>query len=399
LEANYAWRVTLNNTILGDGQITRDTIKESITVRKAVADLFRDRGNALVIGRSGGEGRLYYAAYLKTYLPVENLRALNRGVAVTRQYIRTDDPCLKDPKITCEPVTSASVGDVLQVRLTIVAPNDLYYAVIEDPLPAGAEAVDTSLKTTSQVGERPELQRQRTGYGRGNPFGGYDGWGWWWFSHTELRDEKVSLFATYLPKGTYQYTYQMRASIAGDFKVLPSTANEFYFPEVFGRSDGMLMTIKPAQALEPAPVKAATPAPTLTPVPTPSSASDDEIKDRVQDAIERFQKAKEYSQKTGDTSLLAQDLAGQALQRQIELVDQTKADGCYWEIKLDAPMTYEFLEIRNASYVRVKVTKTETRYKYCDNQQVDASSVDGETYDTTYIVEQIDSKWYVTQRE
>ncbi len=242
LKADYVWRVTLNNATLGDGRMARDNIQDTITIRKAVADLLRDteRGNALVIGRSGGEGRLYYTAYLKTYLPVENIRALNRGVAVTRQYLRADDPCIKDSRKTCTPVTSAAVGDVLQVRLTIVAPNDLYYAVVEDPLPAGAEAIDVSLKTTPQVGQPPEGYDE---YDR-DPFGGYGGWGWWWFSHSELRDEKVVLFATYLPKGTYQYTYLMRASIAGEFKVLPATANEFYFPEVFGRSDGMVMTIK-----------------------------------------------------------------------------------------------------------------------------------------------------------
>ncbi len=402
LKANYAWRVTLNNATLGEGQITPDDIKETITVRKAVADLLRDAGNALVIGRSGGEGRLYYSAYLRTYLPVESVRALNRGVAVTRRYVRTDDPCFKDSKITCAPVTSASVGDVLQVQLSIIAPNDLYYAVVEDPLPAGAEAVDTSLKTTSQTEDEPELQRE---------YSGYD-WGWWWFSHSELRDEKVSLFATYLPKGTYQYTYLMRASIAGEFKVLPSTANEFYFPEVFGRSDGALFKIEPAgqKAPVPTPAPAITPVPTLTPAPTlaPTPAppagptptlTADQIQTAVKNAVDRFQKAKEYSQKTGDASRLTQDLAGQALERQIELVNTTKADGCYWDIKLDEPMRYEFLEIRGDNYARVKVTKVETRRKYCNNQLVAASSVEGEIYDTTYIVEQIGSKWYVTERE
>ena len=59
-----------------------------------------------------------------------------------------------------------------------------------------------------------------------------------------MRDDRVALFATYLPRGTYEYTYLLRASMAGEFKVMPSTASEFYFPQVFGRSDGMVMTIK-----------------------------------------------------------------------------------------------------------------------------------------------------------
>jgi uncharacterized protein YfaS (alpha-2-macroglobulin family) len=133
-------------------------------------------------------------------------------------------------------ITEAQAGQDIQVTLTLIAPNDLYYVVVEDPLPAGAEAVDTSLLTTSVVGQPPELQPT-------DPL--YYGWGWWWFSNTDLRDEKVVLFATYLPKGTYEYTYTMHASLPGTYRVIPTQAREFYFPEVFGRGDGTLFTIRP----------------------------------------------------------------------------------------------------------------------------------------------------------
>ena len=62
-------------------------------------------------------------------------------------------------------------------------------------------------------------------------------------THTELRDKKVALFATWLPRGTYQYTYQMRASVPGRFLTLPAIAYQMYFPEVWGRSDGGAFTI------------------------------------------------------------------------------------------------------------------------------------------------------------
>jgi hypothetical protein len=53
------------------------------------------------------------------------------------------------------------------------------------------------------------------------------------------------LFAQYLPRGTYEYTYLMRAGVPGQFLVMPTTAYEMYFPEVFGRSDGGRFTVKP----------------------------------------------------------------------------------------------------------------------------------------------------------
>jgi len=62
---------------------------------------------------------------------------------------------------------------------------------------------------------------------------------------TTLR--KVALFATHLGRGTYEYTYLMRASVAGDFNVPPAHAEEMYFPEVFGRSSGGVFSVGPAE--------------------------------------------------------------------------------------------------------------------------------------------------------
>ena len=50
--------------------------------------------------------------------------------------------------------------------------------------------------------------------------------------------------ADVLYPGTYVYSYDIRASVAGSFQTMPSNAYAFYFPEVFGRSDGELFTIK-----------------------------------------------------------------------------------------------------------------------------------------------------------
>ena len=51
------------------------------------------------------------------------------------------------------------------------------------------------------------------------------------------------LFADYLSAGTYEYSYTFRATLPGEYRVIPTVAKEFYFPEVFGRSDGRLLTI------------------------------------------------------------------------------------------------------------------------------------------------------------
>ncbi|HEY3340662.1 MAG TPA: hypothetical protein VGK81_01540, partial [Anaerolineae bacterium] len=213
------------------GQAAPDKLLETGKVSIAVSRLLRDQANQLIFERGAGNGRMYYTARLKAYLPADQAKALNRGMVIARKYELAD--CKPEPGKPCDAITSAAIGQNVRVRLTLVAPTDMYFVRVTDPFPGGAEAVDTSLKTSQQVGTETTLQE----------IGGTEGWGWWWFSHTELRDQNAAMFASYLPAGTYEYTYVLRPSIAGTFKVMPASVEETYFPETFGRSDGAAFTI------------------------------------------------------------------------------------------------------------------------------------------------------------
>ncbi len=240
LRPNYDYAVFLNTASLGEGRFTPDNVRESVKLKVEVKDLLRDVGNRLTFARGDGDGRLYYTAHLKVYLPVEEIKPADRGIVVSRRY--TLALCAEANRNECPEVNEVKLGDVIRVDLTIIAKNDLYYVVVEDPLPAGAEAIDRGLATTSLLEQAPSLSP--IGYDdSGRPL--YDHyWYWWnWYSRSELRDEKVVMFADYLGKGTYEYSYTMRATLPGEYKVIPTVAQEFYFPEVFGRSDGRLLKI------------------------------------------------------------------------------------------------------------------------------------------------------------
>jgi uncharacterized protein YfaS (alpha-2-macroglobulin family) len=247
LKADYDYGVWLNNAAQASGHITPADAQTPIVLRVRVAQLLQDAGNRLTIGRGAGSGRLYYTAHLRAFLPVEQIQALDRGVTVRRRY--TLASCQDGPK--CPAVSEVKVGDVIRVELEIIAPNDLYYLQVEDPLPAGAEAIDTTLATTSVLAPPPELQQPVPIEGPVAPAAEARvappidvWWGWWrWYSRSELRDEKVVLFADYLARGAYLYSYTMRATQAGEFRVIPTTAHEQYFPEVYGRADGQLLRI------------------------------------------------------------------------------------------------------------------------------------------------------------
>jgi len=246
LTPDYSWALKLNENVVGSGTATTENARQSAVITKSISEL-NIPVNVLTFERKAaegqsGDGMMYYSAYLRAYQPVTGVQSLSRGIVIGRQYYDQGDVCFKPLKpgekaIPCTPITKAQVGDTLVVKLSIVAPTDLYYVLVESPLPAGMEAVDTSLKTTSQIAEGPEFIPTE-------PYSYYGGWGWWWFTHTELRDEKVALFASYLPKGTYEYTYQIRAGLDGTYNVLPARAEQMYFPEVFGRSDGAQFVIE-----------------------------------------------------------------------------------------------------------------------------------------------------------
>lgn len=233
LRGDYEYSLAVNRDMLARTTVTPETVRDGQVIRVAVRDLLRGELNRVTVARGEGEGALYYTAHLNLRLPAAEAEAISRGITVSREYFLAGAPN--------EPVTAAKVGDVITVRLTITLPEDIYYFVLEDPIPAGTEGVDTSLLTTSRLVEGPQLERQRQ-----NNYDPYWYWGWWWFDHTEMRDEQVNLYADFLPRGTYVYTYQIRASLVGEFQTMPAHAYAFYFPEVFGRTAGMLFTVQEA---------------------------------------------------------------------------------------------------------------------------------------------------------
>jgi hypothetical protein len=233
LQADYEYNLLVNGIGWAEGRVTAENVEDARLVRVPVGRLLAGGDNSVTLERKGDLGKLYYSAYLRYYLPAEELEPLGRGVYVQREYTLADDPG--------KPVAGAKVNDILTVKLTIVAPSDLYYLVIEDPLPAGCEALDTSLATTRSVEQSRGLEKSTEG-GVAMP----DQFRWWWGfwpTHTEMRDEKVALFATQLSRGAYEYTYQVRCTTPGEFKVLPTVAYEMYQPDVFGRSAGAVFKI------------------------------------------------------------------------------------------------------------------------------------------------------------
>lgn len=223
--ADYDWRVSLNEGKLMDGGAGSAETSRTVTVGGGA--LLGEQANALTFERGAGQGRMYYTAHMKSYLPAEQAKALDRGIAITRRY--EDAACEPAPDKPCAVISAAQLGKDVRVRLTVVAPNDLSFVRITDPFAAGVEPIDATLR----------VNRGLPLFGRSYPIG------WWWFTHTDVRDDHTTIYADFLPIGTHEFVYVVRPTIAGAFKVMPASAAQVDFPETFGRSDGALFDVRP----------------------------------------------------------------------------------------------------------------------------------------------------------
>ena len=136
----------------------------------------------------------------------------------------------------------ATAGELVKVRLALTLKNPAYYLLVEDYLPAGAEILNTGLKTSQQA-LLPEDETLPL-YDPEHPF--EQGWGWWLFSAPRIFDDHIAWAVDYLPAGTYELTYYLSDLQPGEYRVLPARAWQFYFPDVQGNSSGELFAIKPS---------------------------------------------------------------------------------------------------------------------------------------------------------
>ena len=182
-------------------------------------------------------GRMYYGLNLRYVTPAAGIEALNRGFAVSHRYSLLDDPDTA--------VTSAAVGDVVRVTVSVVAPADRLFVRVEDFLPAGLEPIDPQLNIVAPW-VRQQLWEEQAAALRGSSGGYCAPWYGWCFSpwdQVDLRDDRLVLQASRLPQGVHEYVYYARATAPGDFFVAPVHAEETYLPEVFGRSDSSRFTV------------------------------------------------------------------------------------------------------------------------------------------------------------
>lgn len=194
--------------------------------------------------RVDGEGRLFYEArlrYAKKELPK---KPIDRGFFVTKTLrpVKPEEITEALAKTGAAGVTSFTGGDLVLGEITVVTSTPRRFVVVDDPLPAGFEAIDARLATTSaavdvdQQDEGESFDEDDVAMGRAY-FGSY--------YIREVRDDRVNFFVDDMAPGMYRYRYLARATTHGTFITPPSRVEEMYTPEVFGRTAATTITVAP----------------------------------------------------------------------------------------------------------------------------------------------------------
>jgi alpha-2-macroglobulin len=160
-----------------------------------------------------GRGTLYYLARL-SYAPIgPPPRAKDHGLSVQRRVDVLDSA--GRPLVTPRP---PRVGDTLRITLEVKSSEARRFLVVDDPLPAGLEAVDPALATSSwSFGARDAFMESS------------------FWDHHEVRDDRVLFFRDLMQPGKLVFRYLAKVSFFGEFQAPPVRAEEMYSPEVFGR--------------------------------------------------------------------------------------------------------------------------------------------------------------------
>jgi uncharacterized protein YfaS (alpha-2-macroglobulin family) len=127
-----------------------------------------------------------------------------------------------------EPLTEPKPGDLIRVSLRVTLPrDDNRYLVIEDPLPAVFETVNSDFASqSSALGARTSEND-------------------WNISHSELRSDRAVFFLDHVwSKGTYTVTYLARCTLAGQAVAPPAKVESMYDPENFALSSSRVFVTK-----------------------------------------------------------------------------------------------------------------------------------------------------------
>jgi uncharacterized protein YfaS (alpha-2-macroglobulin family) len=242
---SFQARLLLGETELGKASF-RQASAQSQRFELPMAKLSAAQDKTLLFEKQGS-GILFYEArlrYVRKELPRQPLDA-GFFLEKSLRSVRVETLGKGAPGAPAGMARELSAGDLVLVDLSLVVPAAREYVVVDDPLPAGLEAIDPKLFTSADwlklSGFGDDSCVECAASDEAGP--GYAGLGPS-FDRSEVRDDRVLFFADELRAGLHHYRYLARATTYGRFVVPPARVEEMYEPEVFGRTAAAEVTVR-----------------------------------------------------------------------------------------------------------------------------------------------------------
>jgi uncharacterized protein YfaS (alpha-2-macroglobulin family) len=210
--------VWVDADFIGRGRFEgRDAVVRTHPVPMPWAELEPSDDHRVTLSRTG-QGRMYYRVAMRWAPEPATIEPHAAGIAIERT--------LRTTAGTLGAGDTIGLGELVSMDLTVTTNDAMSHVAIDIPLPAGLEAVDTSIGAG-----RSAMVMEGTTDGH-------------WVSHRELRAERTLIFADRLAPGEHRSTVYLRAITPGRYGMPPAHAEAMYYPEVQGNTGSRIVEIR-----------------------------------------------------------------------------------------------------------------------------------------------------------
>jgi len=232
LHARRKWPTNFTTEAsLGEKLLAKYTFNPDTSYRpEQMVDVPVSRKPETLSLKKQGTGRLYYTGLLTCFRnlkPGDQIaeKGFPQGLRLSRKFFHLVPTATKNDgslHFRMEPVNDGRVkaGETILMKVYVDAPVSLPYVMLEAALPSGAEVVDNSDEedyTDEESGEESS----------------YEGdWGYRWWSHQDVLDDRIAFFGTTLPAGKSEFHTLMRMEIPGKLNVQPVSIEGMYTKKV-----------------------------------------------------------------------------------------------------------------------------------------------------------------------
>ena len=212
----------------GDESVELDTTGKIVTRYETVAS-----NPGELRWTAGPTEILPHARFTLDYVPAasgDRVTARNEGFVVGRriQIVQADgEPPIVHP-VKAGETRELGLGTIVETHLRVVNPEVRHYVAVAAPFAAGFEPMNPNLATAPKAAKPAGTMTLAPDY-------------------AQYHDDQVIFYYDTLPKGTYDFYFRLKASIAGSFVHPPAKAEMMYKETVRGRSDGTRIIVKPDQ--------------------------------------------------------------------------------------------------------------------------------------------------------